>query len=900
VDKLLTGKHWRFLGYPLFFLLPFGVLYWMTPFMGSLTLGADYPEFAVQQQMEILFSIRHGSFPLFMPGFGGGVPSSALILGGIYHPMAYLASLFPGYWNGQALEILTFLRFLSLGLTHLILFLFLRRIRIPGILAFLVSFLTVYNMRMLDMLRVGSPCESFVAYLGLCVAIAWRYLQAPRKFCSGFVIVASYLLVCSGQPQMSYFGFLGAVLVLFTAPFYLRILLPEEVDLSPAALFRNSAGMLVSMGVGCVLSAAFWVPMYFDTLRNLEVRAGKSYIFSLGFSDTVYGNLSEIFNPLHGDIFGSFAGSALVTVVALLPLVALVNQKVERVVLVLWLGCLAVFFYMLGAATPVHYMAWKLLPFVSSFRVPGRISLMMVFPIMLMSAWLFTRPNFQVRISRFVFSLPAYSPLAFVCMIVCFLYVSVPLYGLQVREVHTPAHLCRPSQTVENLFNSLGLLSLGLLGLHGLLVRFRTPIGIALVTVVIAQSTLLLRHGSWIIEKWDMPTGQQMKEEKENSLSFRFQPGEKAWTQDVDRHIVQERQFLEPRLARLCERYLTVSSTDEAYQKLREQRSADCVVVENFEGPSSPQNSDLLPSDRIVLRYSSFNRVVFEATPSHPAFLTLSFPYSSHWSATVNGQKVPIYRANGIEQAVWLTDGGGTVEFRYHSSATTWGIAVSCLFACVLVWYFSAGGRSRAFVGICWVAAPVVWGAFFWIWYQSLYRGENLGTRYEWTPQDRPAAGNLAYGKNTSRSSYHFLYPLLYESARAVDGESRAGSWFASRNEENPWWQVDLGKETRLGKMVVYDPSDLARWLRQGRTDVRSGQDMPPDVASLLSLPVEVWVSSNGTDYEKVHTIERDGSPRVWTVDLAGVSGRYVKLQLVGTGHLALAEVEIFAAPDPQ
>lgn len=806
--------------YLLFFLLPFGVLYWMAPFAGSLNLGADYPEFAVQQQMEMFFSIRHGSFPLFIPGFWGGVPSSALIESGVYHPMSYLAFVFPGYWNGYALEILTFLRFLSLGLTHLLLFLFLRRIRVPGILAFLISFLAVYNMRMLDMLRVGAPCESFVAYLWLCVAIAWRYLRPPRRFGSFSILAATYLLVCSGQPQMAYFGLLGALLVLATTPFFLRTLLPE-IEVRSAQVFRYYAEVLASIAAGGVLASAFAIPFYFDFMASNAGRVSQHYVFSLGFSDTVYGNLSSIFNPIHSDIFGSFAGSALVATVALLPLVLLVNQKVERVILVLWLACLAVFFYMLGAATPVHYAVWKMVPLFSSFRVPGRISLVLVFPILLLLAWLVTRESFRVRFAKFEWPVPAYTPLAFVCAIVCFLYVSVPLYGLQVREVHTPAHLCQPSQGFEYLFNGLGVLSLGLLGMYGLSPRFRVPLGVILVMVVVAQTTLLFRHGSWIIEKWKMPTLTQMEEEKRERPGFRFQPGEGFGTREVSRHTAEEGLFLEPKLARLCQRYRNVSSTEEAYQIWRQRQVADLAVVENFDGPPSPEDPVADPAARIVLRYSSYNRMVFAVTSSQPAFLTFSFPYSHHWSATMNGQSVPVYRVNGIEQAVWFPGGAGEVEFRYGSSAVCWGMAASCLFACVLFWYFTAGLRPHVWARFCGCAAPVVCGAFFWAWYQSLYTGENLGTRYEWTQQDRPAVGNLAYGKITTSSLTHYYYPFLYASSRAVDGEYRANSWFASANEPNPWWQVDLGEETRLGKVVVHDPADLARWLRQSRTDVR-------------------------------------------------------------------------------
>ncbi|HVN27878.1 MAG TPA: hypothetical protein VMT64_05295, partial [Candidatus Binataceae bacterium] len=111
-------------------LLPFAIFYWMLPFVGDLTIGNDYPRYSIQQQMELRYSIAHGTFPLYAPGFAGGRSSAALTLGQMYHPLSFIAAHSPGYWSGDALDWNTFWRLVSLGLTQLVLFNLLRRLKL--------------------------------------------------------------------------------------------------------------------------------------------------------------------------------------------------------------------------------------------------------------------------------------------------------------------------------------------------------------------------------------------------------------------------------------------------------------------------------------------------------------------------------------------------------------------------------------------------------------------------------------------------------------------------------------------------------------------------------------------------------------------------------------------------
>jgi len=88
------SSRWWFV---LIVLLPWVLFHWMVPGIGERTLGNDYPVYTPTEQLGLLFSIRNGSFPLYAPGFWFGQSASALTLGQIFHPVAWVASLLPGY-----------------------------------------------------------------------------------------------------------------------------------------------------------------------------------------------------------------------------------------------------------------------------------------------------------------------------------------------------------------------------------------------------------------------------------------------------------------------------------------------------------------------------------------------------------------------------------------------------------------------------------------------------------------------------------------------------------------------------------------------------------------------------------------------------------------------------------
>lgn len=118
------------------------------------------------------------------------------------------------------------------------------------------------------------------------------------------------------------------------------------------------------------------------------------------------------------------------------------------------------------------------------------------------------------------------------------------------------------------------------------------------------------------------------------------------------------------------------------------------------------------------------------------------------------------------------------------------------------------------------------------------------------------------------------------EASRANDGRTSGAYSGASvthtENEDQPWWQVDLGASYRIGEISVF-----------GRTDECC-------MARLTDFTVYVLDEDSTVIFSKVFASYPDPSV---TMDVAGLEGRFVKVQMNGIGTLSLAEVIVSEAP---
>jgi hypothetical protein len=858
----------------------------MVPFITNHSIGQDYQTVSIQYQMELLFSIKTGSFPLYVPGFALGQSSSALTLGQVFHPLAHIASILPGYWEGKALEWNTFLRLLSLGLTHFVLFLFLKKLKIHTPYSFLISGITVYNLRMLDLFRYGASLEAYTAHLLLCTIIGFSFIDQSKKFIPIAIIGTTYLLVCSGHPQMMYYGVLGAGLFALIVPFFVSTMLPDiQINARVVLLFWGKIGLYFSLGL--LLSSAYILPFYFDFITANTGRIGQDYAWADSYGDTFIGTLNSFLLPFRSDVHGNFGGSSLIIIAVLLPLLRFFKVRIPRSMWVTWGVLLLVFLHMQGGRTPVHHLAWEYLPFASSFRIAGRISLIMPILIMVILSWMAKDRSITVHLKGRSYQLSLFSLLALASvflMILYYLLIAITLFSHSTALTDfahfTPVTIRKIPRLVEISVILSGITSLLILLFYDSRQHAAKVLSIFLCVVTLIQVGTVLKYGTWVTETHDKPTFEQMKEQKKVNLNYRYNPGSGMYSSIVRTQL--DNSFIEPFLGKIFTEVIPVSSQDDAYSKMRQQRSPQQIFIESYKPVDSAsftaKEVDLKKSN-VRLIYNSFNRLQFQIYSPVPAFFGLSYPFTGHWSASINGNNVPVYRANGSAHAVPVPEGESIVEFRYWSSAAFWGMVLSCL-TFVLVGFFFSLRKAGGFLKILLCVFVLFIGAGgFLLWYHSLYTSGNLETQYTWDYAPPPPVPNLAYGKKTWVDNPLVGGFLHIHSSRAIDGFNALNSGFFTGNLNDPFWTVDLHRIEKIKSIVLYE----------GTHD-----------SSTNRRPLNIAFSEDSSQWRTVYSVISQANPNIPTTISFETpeSAHYIQIQASGSSNLRLDEVEVYSAKE--
>lgn len=153
--------------------------------------------------------------------------------------------------------------------------------------------------------------------------------------------------------------------------------------------------------------------------------------------------------------------------------------------------------------------------------------------------------------------------------------------------------------------------------------------------------------------------------------------------------------------------------------------------------------------------------------------------------------------------------------------------------------------------------------------------------------------GLLSQGKTTSQSTT-LAQPQRGEAYRAVDGNTN-GAWqwnsdtnslshTASETESQAWWQVDLGEAATISQVKLWNRTDCCGERLANFYVFVSATDMTG--RTLAQLTADSTVSK-----QQVSSLNGAAS---LVVEMGNASGRYVRVQLAGTGYLTLAEVQVY------
>ncbi len=131
------------------------------------------------------------------------------------------------------------------------------------------------------------------------------------------------------------------------------------------------------------------------------------------------------------------------------------------------------------------------------------------------------------------------------------------------------------------------------------------------------------------------------------------------------------------------------------------------------------------------------------------------------------------------------------------------------------------------------------------------------------------------------------------EDAAGGNDGIKNGRWgfHTASGESEPWWQVDLGRPTRLDRVVIYNRTDGGTAPRTANIRVLVSQSDGKEAGDFRQV-----YQHDGKPYLGVN----EKKPLVVSFGDRDVTARFVRLHVPGKCSFALDEVEVYAAGNPQ
>ncbi len=654
-------------------LLPFIVFAWLLPGSPAI-IGNDYPIFTIRFQMEYFYSILNGTFPLFIPGFWFGQTSAALSLAQIYHPVAWLTYLMPGYWEKDTLLLYSMTKLVSIGTANLVLYFFFTRMGLVKFLAFICSFVVIYNLRMLDLFRYGASLETYTGFILLVVSLEYLYRDTKKYSRRLFVIGSTYLVIVSGHPQMSYYALLGAGVFLLIAP----VLFTNRKSHNPEPYNYIFLGTILIL-IGVLLSSVFIFPFYFEYLQNNTSRAQNPYQWTLGYASTPSDIFSNFTVPFRANVHGAFGVSSLFLVGIISAFLSKrFLTRISTISILLVVSALLI--VMAGDYAFFHKFLWDYLPLYSSFRIPARISLLVPFYIILLYA-LYLRYMSKNSTSNSIL-------LIHIAISILFVFLSiVSIYYIPLTSQYASEIIRKVSTTIELIYVALNALLIISLGLYFSTNKKEKKSIFAVISIVIIviSSAVVMSHGTWVIPYKVAEKNILSLEEYKLRTNGLGKLGYGLESQYVRAQIKNYK--FDSEQARMLPAITYLDSLSAAYEHLKEYGDNKSVVI--VSSGQQQQTKTLCEKNcnyKIILTCHTYNKFVYDLKNDAAGVIKFNIPYSNNWVATIDGVKADILKANGFEMAIVVPNGGKhKLTISYESWPFVTGLIISLTTLAILL-----------------------------------------------------------------------------------------------------------------------------------------------------------------------------------------------------------------------
>lgn len=500
------------------------------------------------------------------------------------------------------------------------------------------------------------------------------------------------------------------------------------------------------------------------------------------------------------------------------------------------------------------------------------------FFLMLIMGWLASEASGKITIGNRFPATPTLSVLSLIAALLIGVWVYHPV-TITADIAAFSAHSVRSVPLwVETAITLAGVALLLWFALKPFVKRFTLITAVCFCTLVCLKVTFLLQLGTWTQKAVETPSFEKMLSHKQAKLTYRNATGYGMASTVVLKQV--ENAYLEPYLGKLYKRWEVATNNDDAYARMKAGRTPDTVIVETVEATLPENYLRNLIRGSVKLTFSSFNRLVFEIDSSQMCLFGLSYPFNNNWRVYVNDRETVHYRANGANMAVVVPKGKSHVEFRYHSSATFWGMVLFFSTMAVLIIVFGGPRCHRPWHYLMIVMGVLICTGGFYLWNYSLYHGENISTEYSWETIPLGGRLNLAYSKESHMiANIYSHYPYLYTSGQAVDGKRDSGDGFVTAKKNQPWWFVDLYIPEKIGEIHIYE-SQRSGFLKKHPTNSR---------------PLRIMLSTDGEGWHEAAVVTDSNQSRPLRLDINPPQmARFVMLQASGNCYLAIDEIEVY------